>query len=88
MSDLETRNVLATCPPDKRDRWRSIAIRAENGPRQRQAAIRIKCLECCCWQEAQVRRCELIDCALWGLGGQDALKDPGDERLQEHEHCA
>ena len=64
------RDLLATCPEDQRERWKSVAIRAENGPRQRDAAIRIKCLECCAWQAPEARNCQLRDCALWGLGGQ------------------
>lgn len=62
------RDLLASCPADRRDRWRSTALRVG---KSKKAAIRIKCLECCCWQEAEVRRCQIRDCALWGLGGQD-----------------
>ena len=68
MRTVET--VLATCPPDQRDRWQSTAEKAVNGPRQRHYAIRTKCLECCAWQQAEVTRCQLRECALWGLGGQ------------------
>ena len=28
-------------------------------------AIRGKCLECCCNNSAEVRRCHITDCALW-----------------------
>jgi hypothetical protein len=28
-------------------------------------AIRAKCLDCCCWNEAEVKRCEISDCALF-----------------------
>jgi hypothetical protein len=28
-------------------------------------AIRAKCLDCCCHQEAEVRRCTAINCPLW-----------------------
>jgi len=28
-------------------------------------AIREKCLNCCCWNVAEVRRCAAIDCPLW-----------------------
>jgi hypothetical protein len=28
-------------------------------------AIRAKCLDCCCYQEAEVRRCTAVYCALW-----------------------
>lgn len=50
MSD--ERDVLASCPPESRDRWKSTALRVG---KSRKAAIRIKCLECCCWQQAEVR---------------------------------
>lgn len=64
------RDVLATCPSDQKERWASAAARTVNGPRQRASAIRLKCLECCAWQQAEVRRCAIKECALWGLGGQ------------------
>ena len=28
-------------------------------------AIRAKCLDCCCWQEAEVRLCTIKTCSLW-----------------------
>ena len=28
------------------------------------AAIRNRCLDCCCWQAAEVRECPATDCAL------------------------
>ena len=28
-------------------------------------AIRLKCLDCCCNNAAEVRRCHIEDCALW-----------------------
>ena len=28
-------------------------------------AIREKCMECCCWQGAEVRKCAAKDCALY-----------------------
>lgn len=27
--------------------------------------IRMKCLDCCCWQENEVRECPAEDCILW-----------------------
>lgn len=29
------------------------------------SAIRAKCLDCCVQQIAEVRRCQVFDCALW-----------------------
>ena len=31
----------------------------------RSKAIRLKCLDCCCGQSAEVRKCPAIDCPLW-----------------------
>ena len=31
----------------------------------RAKAIRLKCLDCCCQQQAEVRRCTLKTCPLW-----------------------
>ena len=28
-------------------------------------AIRLKCLDCCCGNSAEVRRCPCTDCPLW-----------------------
>lgn len=28
-------------------------------------AIRAKCLDCCCWQTAEVDRCAAVYCPLW-----------------------
>ena len=70
----ESRNVMATCPQESRERFQGLARRAQNGPRQRHAAIRIMCMECCCWEQAEVRNCQIFDCALWGLGGQAVEK--------------
>lgn len=28
-------------------------------------AIRAKCLDCCCWQEQEVRLCQIKRCSLW-----------------------
>lgn len=31
----------------------------------RSKAIRAKCLDCCCGNSAEVRRCEITTCPLW-----------------------
>ena len=31
----------------------------------RSKAIRLKCLDCCCGQSVEVRKCPLTDCPLW-----------------------
>ena len=37
----------------------------EDAPLPRTRAIRQKCLECCCGNAAEVRRCHITDCTLW-----------------------
>lgn len=68
----EQRDILGTCPPDRRHRYEKRALRVSDGERNPsyKTAIRLKCLECCCWQPVEVSRCQMADCALWGLGGQ------------------
>lgn len=70
--DSDSRDVLATCPSERRERYERRAQLASGPARggRLRAAIRLKCLECCAWNEAEVRRCEIKSCALWGLGGQ------------------
>ena len=33
--------------------------------RSRTAAIKAKCLDCCCWQRAEVSNCSIDTCSLW-----------------------
>lgn len=57
--------VLSTCPKELRDRYRPYAtavVTRKDAPRTK--AIRLKCLECCAWQLAEVSRCHLEGCAL------------------------
>ena len=54
-------NPLQYCPsPGK---YEKLAERARNGSPP--AMIRLKCLECCCWNSAEVKRCSVKGCALW-----------------------
>jgi len=54
--------LLETCPSVAR--W-SYAVRAEKVAKGSQAeAIRLKCAECCCWNAAEVERCQIVGCAL------------------------
>lgn len=38
-------------------------------------AIRLKCLDCCCGNSAEVRRCHITECALhrYRLGHEDMI---------------
>ena len=57
--------TLQSCPDRLRGRYRGLAERAAEGSRS--AAIRLTCLGCCGWQSAEVRRCEIRACPLWGF---------------------
>jgi hypothetical protein len=49
-------------------------------------AIRLKCLDCCCYQPSEVRLCEAVTCPLWPFRGG---KHPYTKaRLQEADFCA
>jgi hypothetical protein len=43
------------------------AVAGEAGHKQTSPleAIRLKCLDCCCYQPSEVRLCEAIGCSLW-----------------------
>ena len=57
----------------------------------RSKAIRLKCLDCCCGQAAEVRKCPAVDCPLWrfrmGREENDELKPirKKGEKLDEFE---
>lgn len=62
---------LATCPPPLRSTYAASAKSAGEGSRK--AILRLKCLECCCWDEAEVDRCEITSCALWYFIGREEV---------------
>ena len=45
-------------------------------------AIRLKCLDCCCGNNAEVRRCQTIGCPLW------RYRMGREELAENHEHTA
>jgi len=45
-------------------RYENLAKRVFSG-KSRGAAVKMKCLECCCWQRNDVRGCPIEGCALW-----------------------
>lgn len=57
----------------------------------RSKAIRLKCLDCCCGQAAEVRKCPAEDCPLWRFRMGREVKDDDsteitsfcDENLEE-----
>lgn len=42
-------------------------LKALGAPESPIRAIRAKCLECCCGDASEVRKCVAIDCALWPM---------------------
>lgn len=71
-------SLLETCPEPLRERYRRRAERAASG--QRAEAIRLKCLECVCWNQAEVRRCHITSCALWPFRLPGKAQRTEDER--------
>lgn len=55
----------------------------------RSKAIRLKCLDCCCGQAAEVRKCPAVDCPLWrfrmGREVKDDIYEENDEFCGENE---
>jgi len=45
------------------ERFLPVLDQAENGSRT--AAVKLHCLECSCWQTSEVRKCNVMHCALW-----------------------
>lgn len=49
----------------------------------RSKAIRLKCLDCCCGQAAEVRKCPAVDCPLWRFRMGREVKDDTFEEIDE-----
>lgn len=49
----------------------------------RSKAIRLKCLDCCCYQAAEVRKCPAVDCPLWRFRMGREVKGEIDEFSDE-----
>ncbi len=50
-------------------------------------AIRLKCLDCCCGNAAEVRLCQLRRCPLWRFRmGREALAEIGGDRQEIQEN--
>jgi hypothetical protein len=48
----------------------------------RSKAIRLKCLDCCCGQATEVRKCPAEDCPLWRFRmGREIKDDTSSESL-------
>lgn len=55
-------DILRTCPVERRGVFEILARKA---PKSRAAAIKLKCFECCAWDRAEARGCEISSCALY-----------------------
>jgi hypothetical protein len=53
--------LIGKHPGDVPSDFLSLKFRAQNPLK----AIREKCLDCCCANAAEVRKCVAVDCALW-----------------------
>src|ERR1700704_5165854 len=53
--------LIGKHPGDVPSQVLSLKFRAQNPLK----AIREKCLDCCCGNAAEVRKCVAVDCALW-----------------------
>jgi hypothetical protein len=72
-------NLPTEVPPS----FLSLKFRAHNPL----GAIREKCLDCCCGNAAEARKCVAVDCALWPfrLGTNPFRKKRTLSRQQKHE---
>lgn len=53
--------LVGKIPSEVPSKILSLKFRAQNPLK----AIREKCLDCCCGNAAEVRKCVAVDCALW-----------------------
>lgn len=51
----------------------------------RSKAIRLKCLDCCAGQAAEVRRCPATNCSLWRYRMGKEIKDLSEGTEQEND---
>lgn len=53
----------------------------------RKQAIRLKCIDCCCGQVREVKRCTAYECPLWNfrMGTEIKQDDQTDESDDEEE---
>ena len=83
MSELQV-DPLFHCPEALRPRFAARAAKVQAGTSLR-AAIDLRCLDCCCWQPAEVKRCEINACSLWAIRPfqADSEVDSGQEKNVE-----
>ena len=49
---------------DKAARYAKLGAEAHRSYR---AAVKAKCLDCCCWDYNEAKRCEIVSCPLWAV---------------------
>ncbi len=52
--------------------YKTLAERVARGSLK--AAVKLKCLDCCCYQMAEVRQCTCTSCPLWGFLKRKVVK--------------
>lgn len=50
----------------------------------RAKAIRLKCIDCCCGNTAEVRKCPATNCSLWRYRMGREIKDDSEETYEEN----
>ena len=58
-------DILKTCPPEKRDRYRARAEKLAANPSNGSIGRDLMCHSCVAWEGAEVKRCTLTHCPLW-----------------------
>jgi hypothetical protein len=72
--------LIGKHPSDVPSEGLSLKFRAQNPLK----AIREKCLDCCCGNAAEVRKCVAVDCALWPFRmGTNPFRKKGELSLEQ-----
>lgn len=58
---MDIKALSRVVPP----RWAKSVQRLAKGSLK--AAIKLKCLDCCCWDVKEIKGCEIKDCSLWNF---------------------
>jgi len=63
--------LLQKCPKSTRDffKWvpkaaEGIYLRCHTGKVPVKERVKLKCLDCCCWEKVQIAECDITHCAL------------------------
>lgn len=62
---LSLERLRKTIPPDKVERYGPLVDQVVAGSRS--AAVKLKCLDCSCFNTAEIKHCSVTDCALWAF---------------------